>query len=185
MNPNDAPDAAELAVNMRANNLVTWLQFEALALGTDNQRERFKEHALPTEELLALARGELYKPLEGWTRWKNRDLHAREVRHEGSCAGRHNDVTYSSIGGASLPPMDGDAWNRLTELRHAVNQISVHEWLTRSHVKVDIEVTKHEARCSQCRRVAVRYTARVMIPWATHKLVREYVLSPLSSTVRP
>ena len=183
-NDDDLPEAAELLANMRAGNLVTWLKFEALKHGTDNQRERFKEGALPTEELLALARAELYAPLAEWRRWGNRDLHAREVRHERGCSRSHNDVTYKTIGGAELPPMDADTWNYLNRLRHDVNKIAAHEWVTRSQAKVEVAVTRHEARCQRCNAVAYRYSARVIVPWAEHTLVREYLLSDPSATVR-
>ena len=181
----NAPDAAELETRMRATNLHTWLELEALKLGRADQRERHAAGVLPEEELLALARGVLYAPLDGWTRWKNRDLHAREVRHKGSCESRHNDVEYKTLGGAELPAMDADTWNRLGELRHAVNRINVHPWLVKSHASATVEVTKHEARCVKCRAVAVRYTARVALPWAGRILVREYLLSDPTGTVRP
>lgn len=184
MKDDDLPEASELLANMRAGNLVTWLKFEALKLGTDNQRERFSAGALPVEELLALARGELYRPLEAWRRWGNRDLHAREVRHERGCARSHNDVTYKTIGGADLPPMDADTWKHLTLLRHDVNKIAAHEWITRSQAKVEVAVMRHEARCRRCNAVAYRYSAKVAVPWADHTLVREYLLTDPESTVR-
>lgn len=174
--PDILPDAAEVDAKLRAGNMVFWLETEALKHGTDNQRERHTAGVLPEDELLALARGELYKPLNAWTRWKNRDLHAREVRHEDSCAGAEQLVKYRTLGGPAMPPMDGNAWNRLGELRHAVNEIAAHEWLTRSHAKVDVQVTRHEAYCTRCNKVAVRYAVRVAIPWAGHTLVREYAL---------
>lgn len=182
-NDDDLPTAAALRAVLRDKNMITWLEFEALKLGTDNQRERHAAGVLPTEELTALARGELYKPLENWGRWHNKAFTAGDVRHRGPCHGGPLDVKFTTTGGAALPPMEGTAWEALKALRHAVNKVNVHPWLMRSHSSAQVDVTRHQARCELCRAQVTRYAAKVIIPWGAHILVREYVLSVPAGTV--
>ena len=177
-NGNPDPDVAELEANLRASNIVTWLEFEAAKLGTPLQRKMHAEGSLTDYELRELARAELYKPLDEFPRWKNaRDLHPREVPHAPSCAGGDSRVRYKSLD-LEVVPRDWNGTAAYTAIRHATNAIAAHEWLTKTHTKVEVVLVAHSAVCTHCKAVATRYSVRVSIPWAGRELVREYALQP-------
>lgn len=156
-------------------NLHTWLELEALKLGTDNQRERYAAQLLPEDELTALARTELFKVFGDTHRWKA--ITKTEVKHSntghgcGGADGRH--VTFETC---DVGELAHDEWENLKLITQMVNLAQRHTWLVRSGGKVTIACQSHWASCATCESEVCRSSAKVSIEWAGRILTREYAL---------
>lgn len=167
---------------LRAENMRAWLESCALEHGTPNQRERWLANILPEDELLALARAELFKPLEDVKRW--RKIEVSHVRHRGEkChADLLGDMTpaikFETVDPAKQPAsgISHDEWRTFKKIRDGVEVMQMHEWLRRSGGQVEIRCQMHRAECTACRQVTVRNSAVVRVTWAGRVLVREYAL---------
>ena len=161
-------------MNAAASKHLAWLEAQALAFGTDDQRDRWSAKCLPEDELLALARNELFRPLEGMARWKR--IEVGEIRHlthmRLGCSG--DTIEFHT----STPPavMDSQQWALLNRIKRAVETINRHEWMKRDEVFCEVLATAHVAECARCKSVVARMSASVRIPWAGRTLVREYAL---------
>lgn len=172
-----APQAADLDAKLRHDNLVAWLETEAIKNGTDNQRERWAAGLLPEDELLQLARAELFAGFEGMARW-----HTNEVRKEMRAKLHHADTCRTT---ATLPEFEvceiaelGAAeWDTLKKLTLAVSRLNnEHEWLVRQRGNATLEAFTHWATCIGCEMELARSGAKISIPWAGRTLVREFRL---------
>lgn len=167
---------------LNAENMRTWLESCALEHGTPNQRERWLANVLPDDELLALARAELFKPLDGVKRW--RKIEVSHVRHRGEkChAMLLGDMTpaikFETVDPTKQPAsgISHEEWRAFKVIRDGVVIMQMHEWLRRSGGSVEVQCQTHRATCTACRQVTERTSAIVRVTWAGRTLVREYAL---------
>ena len=150
------------------------LEHAAAKLGTENQRERYAAGMLPEDELLALARGELFKPFDGFKRWgKDTKVRAFDIRHRSPCVlTRESDINFEVTQAGELTH---DEWVVYKQIGEARDYASRHAWLA-GISSVVIEPLAHFATCPACDAESTRMSAKVTIEWAGRKLVREYVL---------
>lgn len=153
---------------------VAWLEAQALAFGTDDQRDRWNAKMLPEEELLAIARTVLFKPLEHVPRWKR--IETGELRHlthlRLGCNAR--SVEFSTT--PSPSEMDAQQWAVLNRIKRATETMNRHDWLRMAQATCELETTEHVARCNLCKATVSRLSASVRVPWAGRTLAREYAL---------
>lgn len=178
----EAAARAGLHTFMQNGNRRTWLELEALKNGTDNQRERYLGNVLPYEELLALARAELFKLFTA-KRW--RPLSYAIVTHKTACADRI-DITSSLV--YSTDPqavatantdLDHDTWEQYRHILRTCEFLRTdHQWLIGLPplASVRSNVYRHRAVCTGCKAEVTKLSVRVVIPWAGHNLTREYAL---------
>jgi hypothetical protein len=179
MTTNTAQDLAEVAQRARVLELETL----AVRLGTTNQQERFAAGMLPEDELLALARAELFKPFEllamdGVKRWgKDTKVKISEIRHERTCEEREDAspqaILFETCQAGELKHGEWETYRRFQTTRDIAAE---HPWLARVARGVLLEPLAHFATCSVCQAEASRMSVKVTIHWAGRELVREYVL---------
>jgi hypothetical protein len=146
-------------------------ELEALSLATDNQRERYAAGLLPEDELLAIARAELFKPFDGFKRWRTGSgVKSEDVRHDRDCQDR--TVIFETTQAGEL---SHDEWSMYRTIGEARNKSALHSWFTES-AAVTIEPLTHWATCTSCKGEAARSSVKVSVQWAGRVLVREYSL---------
>jgi hypothetical protein len=150
-----------------------WLEAEALALGTDEQRERWNAGALPDPEIATLARNQLFQPLDGMVRW--RKIGPEEIRHLTHLG---LGCSSSSVEFDSKPTNEIDAqqWVIRNRIMRACAIIDTHEWMKRARAHCEIEVIDHIANCVLCDVTVSRLSVIVRVPWVGRMLMREYAL---------
>lgn len=167
--------------NLNEQNMVTHLEQEALKHGTDNQRERWLHKVLPEDELLQLARAELFRWLDDVPRWASGDGRKdmrNAMRHDKACDWRtHHVVPKVIFEVLSACEMNAKEWALHKHLRELGDATRLHPWLTCSGGAVKIETCVHWAECTECYAEELRHVAKVSITWAGRVLVREYLLS--------
>ena len=138
--------------------------------GTDNQRERYAVGLLPEDELLALARYELFLPFAPFRRWAK--LEVGDVRHERNCNG--GVVTFSTCEPGSLTHDEWSLFKQITVAIDAANGGAL-KW---HGVTATFALVEHVGRCSVCQAEAFGRAANIRIEWAGRPLSREYALEP-------
>lgn len=178
--------SSALVEHMVKSNRRTWLEHQALGFGTENQRERYALSLLPYEELLALARAELFKLFDA-KRW--RPLSYSTVRHRPECAGRV-DITSGMLyttwrrSDADVPQHETtslahDVWENYKRVLRTCEFLRAdHQWLAGLPETESVRATVHEhtARCVECPAFTKAWSVRVIIPWGGYNLTREYAL---------
>lgn len=152
-------------------------EIAAVATGTPNQQERYAAGFLPEDELLALARAELFKPFDGFKRWaKDTRLQAKDVRHDKTCEEHGAPTSAEPIVFETCQAIElsHDEWKIYRSIGEARDTADRHDWLAPG--SVTIEPLAHFATCSVCQAEAVRMSTKVTVAWAGRRLVREYVL---------
>lgn len=168
----------DLCNELAMSNMTTWLETEALKSGTANQRERWAAQLLPEDEILQLARAELYKGLD-LNRWHNHDQRKylrASLRHTKSYGGVLCSQPAPEYEVAELAELGEHEWNNLKKLQAHVDGINDHPWLFRANQKATLSTFTLWATCPHCEAEICRSGAKVSIPWAGRTLVREYVL---------
>ncbi len=172
----------EISERINANNIITWLETEALKLGTDNQRERWAAMLLPEDEILQLARAELYKGFEGLPRWNTREDRremAISMKHRYGCVHDNHGAAWAGSDRyevADVAELTAKEWERLKKIQALTDALRVHPWLFRAEVVATVESHTHWLTCPGCEVEVTRSVSKVSIPWADHILVREYAL---------
>lgn len=155
------------------------LELAAVKLGTKNQQERFAAGLLPEDELLALARAELFRPFDGYRRWaKDTKVRASEIRHKRDCEEASDPMTSDEaivFETCLAGDLTHDEWEVYREMGCARDEAAKHPWLA-SMASVVIEPIAHFATCTVCQGEASRMSVKIIIEWAGRKLTREYVL---------
>lgn len=167
--------------NMKADNLTTWLELEAVSLGSENQRERHMAGVLPDDELTALARTELFKGFGEFRRWAGRDRAGMRfaLKHKTSkanptpCVVNQEAIELETDDATELGP---DEWNTLKRIQSTVQAMKDHPWIHRGNCPVSIVSSTHWATCQICKSEMFRSSVKVTIHWAGRELTREYSL---------
>lgn len=158
-----------------ADKRTSWFEAQALAYGTQDQRDRWADGVLPKAELDAVARGVLFAPLDKCERWRKID--AGEVRH----------YTHLNLGcdKASVEfwtkddpdvEMDSKQYRRYSLIKRALVIVNAHEWLKTEPGDAEMTTIEHTAHCMTCKQQLTRLSVSVRVPWAGRTLVREYAL---------
>lgn len=146
-------------------------EIAAVATGTPNQQERYAVGLLPEEELLQLARVQLYGNFK-FPRWsgRDRDRMLKEFKHGGGapCFGREKFET------TAVGEMNADEWAMFKRMTVAAGHANQHEWLDAAAVSV--QPIAHWLTCDECEAELCKISVKVSIAWAGRTLVREYAL---------
>lgn len=156
---------------IKNQNLVTWLETEALKGGTANQRERWAAGVLPDDELCALAREVLFAPfangrLVRWMKIRPRDLEHR-------APGCQGEIIFTT--GPCVDLRHGE-WERYKQIEAVCQTANQHEWTVRSGEAFGLEKRFHVAECSGCGGKLALPTVIVRVSWAGRVLSREFAL---------
>lgn len=168
---------------LQVANAVTFQETGAISLGTDNQRERWAAGVLPEDELLTLARGELFKGLAEVPRWHSseirRELRAKLDKKKCLCPGLRipDPVHLSPVYDVTVVgDLDAPEWERLKFIESAVKALASHDWIRAENRDPSITTFTHWATCPACENDVWLSGAKVTIPWAGRSLVREFRL---------
>lgn len=175
MTTHTPPDVASA---IRADNLITWLELEAVNLGTASQRERLIAGVLPEDELTALARTELFKGFGEFRRFAGRDRTALmfSLKHEGpkgQCAVNQETIDLET---ADVTELGADEWAILKRIQGMVEAMKDHPWIHRAACQVDVVSSTHWATCRTCKAETCCSSVKVTVHWAGRELTREYAL---------
>lgn len=142
-----------------------------LEVGDDNQRERYAAGLLPRQELLHLAREELFSPFAGMARWRKLDV--LDVRHKQNC--NRGEVRFAT---RAPIDMDADEWANYKSVVAALERelANPHGTLARHRVTGEVVIVEHYGACSVCRAEVVGCSASIRLTWAGIPLSREYAL---------
>ena len=166
-----------MIAELRRNNLVTYLESEAVKRGTDNQRERWAAHLLPEEELTALARKEIYFNFEGLKRWRNLSERQADlaIKHAETCL-LQAPVTFTRLD--TIDFLTAAEWKVYKKVQTLVDEtMRIHTWCTDAGCTISFSLGGHLAACTVCNK-AIRFpTAMVTALWAGRTLTREYALT--------
>jgi len=156
----------------------------AVQLGTDNQRERYRDHLLPEDELLALARHELFGKFteSGLKRWDGKkSLRAADARHARKCfvatAGIEALGDHISFETCAIAELSHDEYDMLKRINAIARASSEHEWCRMAGVLFIVSPRSHWATCDVCKEETVKSSALVSVRWAGRELAREYALT--------
>lgn len=159
------------------DNLTTWLELEALKLGTDNQRERWRAQLLPDDEILQLARAELFKGFANIPRWHSGEVRdelakvLRGKRHDHGCANDRPEFEVADVG-----ELGAGAWDNLKRIAAITDAVNMHPWMFRQKATATLVSFTHWATCLGCGMEVCASGTKVSIPWAGRTLVREFRL---------
>lgn len=183
---------------LTAENFRSWQEWQALTRGSPSQRERWAAGTLPDQELLDLARGELFRPFALFG--KRTPMGFSDIKHPVSAGGIWKCL---GVPRASGPVTDANklvAWQtklnpELDEREHAMLQglnaraleVASHPWLrqcspaaqasgARMPEVIGVSPREHSGTCTVCDSTVYERSALVSIHWAGRVLSREYVL---------
>jgi hypothetical protein len=171
------------------SNRQVWQEHQALRdRGTFDQRTRWCTCILPEEELLGIARNELFRPFGLLT--KRRQMVFADIPHPVDVRGVWSCLKGTAIGGATRALADLVTWETLPNprlaaaeyrtllrIQEATAEIRRHPWMQGAGGEaVSTEVREHRGTCKKCGGMAFERSALVTIQWAGRNLSREYVL---------
>jgi len=161
------------------DNLTTWLELEAVKLGSQNQRERWTNHLLPEDELAALARTELFGEFENLKRWRNiSEAEADEhILHDQVCVQSDDapDIAFETT--THVKALTHGQWESYKLVQEAIDRtLATHPWCHQGGCKLVLATKAHTATCRRCKRCITHFTALVNATWAGRILSREYLL---------
>lgn len=182
---------------LTAENLRAWQESQALMRGTQSQRERAATGTLPEQELLDLARNELFRPFSLFG--KRTPMGFSDIKHPVSAGGVWKCLNVPRASGPVTDPAGLITWNtknapELDEKEHGVLQalnlraqeVAAHPWLrqcspaahtaARMPEVIGVSPREHVGTCTVCQNTTYERSALVTIYWAGRVLSREYVL---------
>lgn len=186
---------------LTATNLIAWQESEAIQRGTASQQARYSAGTLPEQELLDIARAELFRPLALFA--KRTPMGFAGISHP-RAKGLWQCLTVPRASGPVKDPSELVTWGTLpspdlTESEHdtlkAVNdraqEITRHAWMTRGQEIARVEARRmynpmpevvgvapreHWGVCKVCGQKASQRSVLVSVYWAGRTLSREYLL---------
>lgn len=179
----------------KAENLRAWQESTALlAKGTMSQRDRWGAGCLPDEELLDIARGELFRGFTLFTRRSKMGFSAIEHPRPMS-PGRNPCLPMDGRKPDDVidwrttpnPPLSEREHRTLQAMNDAANDLRQHPWLRQESPAVvasgislpelvGVAPREHTGECRACKRSTYERSALVTVTWAGRTLSREYVL---------
>ncbi len=164
------------------DNLCVWQESEALQLGSPNQRQRWSGGCLPEEELLLIARRELFAPLSLCPRRSRKGpsaiAHPTDPQGEWVCTrSAFNGIVPVMWRTEPDPELTETQWQSLQRVLVACDEIRRHRWMTRTNpTAVRVSTRQHRGECQDCHGTTAENSALVGLEWAGRVLSREYVL---------
>lgn len=161
---------------LRIDNIREYLEGEAMRLASATQRQRMTSESTRAEEVIAIARAELFRPFADFIvrpkRWANSVIHAKNCRGPNVC---WSSVKVPSDDAIGLTSNERATLAKIVEAARATAQ---HEWLvkTTDGSVVDLKVQTHVGQCGTCEAAHIDHGVLVTIPWAGRTLSREYLL---------
>jgi hypothetical protein len=162
---------------LRADNIRTYLEHEAVKLGTEEQGKRYSQGRLPEEEILALARAALFAPFNAFERWSlshEKPKMIRQVRHAVGCVPEQRE--YEHVVNSFATDLTAVEEQNLAALRAGVEVAVMHPWIVNTGGSVAVSVLTHWISCTTCDGDYARTSAKVTVSWGERELVREYAL---------
>ncbi len=176
-----------------SDNHRAWQESRALERGTVSQRERHAAGVLPEQELLELARTELFRPFALFA--KRTPMNFASIAHPRNGAGiwkclatprasgpvrdANELINWETKHGTELTEREA---NTLKSINHASREAERHPWLRPpvlgivSPEVVGVSPREHVGTCQVCSCTTYERSALVSIYWAGRTLSREYVL---------
>ncbi len=147
-----------------------WQEIQAVSSGTIQQQRMYAAGTLPDDDLLSLARTELFRGFDflGLRRWR---MMTSSHLPRTECA--HPTVTWDTLAPSTLTAME---WMVMEQVTRMVNETIRHAWVVDSPAIGRVESKLHRGTCGFCGVSIASATAMVAIPWAGRILSREYVL---------
>ena len=171
-------------------NLHAWQERQALHdRGTSDQRLRWITCLLPEEELLHIARAELFRPFGLLT--KRRQMVFADIDHPKNASGIWTCLKVPICGIATSrslselvewatvpnPSLIEGEYRTLLRIHAGTSELLRHPWMAGAgNDVVSVEVREHTATCKMCGRGTFERSALVTVQWAGRNLSREYVL---------
>jgi hypothetical protein len=136
--------------------------------GTESQQERFAANRLPENELRDIARALLFRPLDGFKRF--RKIEPGDIRHEAPCSGL--GFSYGSIASFKVEdnykgPMADAEWSALKAIEAAL--VAIDRIVT-------VNIRQHVGVCTGCDAERHRLSVLVTGQLCGMTLSREYAL---------
>jgi len=169
----------DITERMTQDNHRIWQEEQVLARGSTNDRARWRDGCLPEEDLLRIARNELFLPLALIPRRQRRGpatVHQGQTQSQMfECA---VDGTVPVVWEMDADPqLTSTEWQTFTQVLVACEEIRRHPWMRSSPPeRVRVGLRTHRGVCKTCKRSAQEVGALVEIDWAGRLLTREYVL---------
>lgn len=162
-------------------DICQWQEREALALGSEAQRQLYASGELSEVDLTSLARNALFAPCAALR--LRRQMPPTAIRHpvdssatgRWTCApdGRRLPVRWSTRQASVLTESELAA---LSVVEIAVAEINHNEWLIRGRQWATIQPRLHQGTCEACLQSAAETSVLISVPWAGRTLSREYAL---------
>lgn len=148
-----------------------WQEAQAASMGTLVQQRQHADGALLEDELLALARAELFRGFDTIACQRWRMMTSNHLP-------RHSDCDHPSVDWTTADPaaLSGAEWVRMEQITRTANDAARHAWIVDSPHGVRVQAKLHRGKCRFCDTMIASATALVTIPWATRTLSREYSL---------
>lgn len=157
-------------------NMRTWLESSAAMLGSPQQRERYTRREMSDDELLLLARNEIFKGFLQFDKWT--PIKFTDVEHEPTC--RAKMTVGINVHDAPIPAvasMTNDEIDTMARMQHVIEIMwEQHAWFRQPGTKPYLKIKVHTAMCSHCKSEVSRKSALVRAPWAGRILTREFRL---------
>jgi hypothetical protein len=168
-------------------NRHAWQEHETVrSCGTFDQRTRWTECVLPEEELLGIARAELFRPF-GMLE-KRRPMVFADIPHPTDTRGVWTClqpvpkipkdasalVTWETLPGPCLTQAE---YRTLCRIHEIAAEVQGHPWMKGASAEaVSFEAREHRGTCKKCGGMTYERSALVTVLWAGRRLSREYVL---------
>lgn len=141
--------------------------------GTESQRERLAAGRLPEGELRDLARAILFKPLDGFVRFRR--LEYSDLKHQNSCTGSASGVASFKVEDDYKGPLTDAQWATWKMVNAAVDTLATPDLIRYMDV-VSIKMRWHLAECVPCGAQRHRPSALISGRFCGMALSREYAL---------
>lgn len=147
-----------------------WQERQAAGVGKPNQLARYERGSLPEQELLALARNELFEPFAVPFRRRQR-MTATDIHDDEPCTG---EVIWSTI---PNPRLTDRQWRTWRHIEDTLADAMSHPWMyLSSREDGTAQMLEHRGSCPACMGHRAHQSALVSIVWAGRTLSREYLL---------
>lgn len=146
--------------------------------GSADQARRYAHGQLPQDELLSLAREELFRPLGYLERRRKRthsDLHPPIVGEQ-PCRAHPSEIRWVVVEIVDLAPQEHITMGRIHESIAEISEMGGRRYIRPDETLINVSVREHRGTCTRCCLIITDRGALVSICWAGHHLSREYAL---------
>jgi hypothetical protein len=147
-----------------------------IQIGRPDQIQRFDAGFIPDDEVLGLARGQLFRPLEGFPRRSGASrIKSSQLDHKTGCrASSWAPGMYETVEDPPLGPTAGLNFQSIANVAQTIYGI---ELAGHGPERVGIRAYEHVGWCPLCDGDKITVpTAKVTVVWNGWQMVREYEL---------